>query len=91
MGPSDVNNVSAALGASSGASIQLIGTLGDPAFNTSTGARVEQGDVYCIQINNPTADGGMFSTTYQPDAMRLVIPSDGGAATLSGTPCFPGL
>lgn len=90
MGSSDVNNVSSALSASSGATISLIGTLGDPLFDT-TGSRVEQGDVYCIQINPPAPDGGTFTMNYQPDAMRLVVPADGGASTLSGTPCFSGL
>jgi hypothetical protein len=90
MGPTGVNGVSSALSGTSSASIKLVGTLGDPQFNTNTGARVGQGDVYCIQLN-PPADGGTLTMTYEPDALRLVVPADGGTSTLSGTPCFSGL
>jgi hypothetical protein len=51
---------------------------------------VGQGDVYCVELN-PPVDGGTLTMSYEPDALRLVVPADGGISTLSGTPCFSGL
>jgi hypothetical protein len=91
MGSGDIDHVSASLTTSSNASIELIGTLGDPIFSTQTGARITQGDVYCLEVQPPSQGGGAPSTVYVPDAMRLVVPGDGGVPTLTGTPCFSGL
>jgi hypothetical protein len=91
MGPTDMGNIFATLDATNTNAISLTGALGSPVFNTATGARVGQGDVYCITIN-PASDAGPASTTFAYDALRLTPSSDGGAPVLAGaTSCAPGL
>ncbi len=91
MGPADMGNIFATLDATNTNAISLTGALGSPVFNTQTGARVGQGDVYCVTIN-PASDAGPASTTFAFDALRLTPSSDGGAPVLTGaTSCAPGL
>lgn len=75
--------------------IGVVGTLGPPDFD-SNGARISQGDVYCLQENG----AGAYSFDY--DVLRL---QDGGASdggvglqgpigpdgSAQGFPCYPGI
>ena len=90
MGPDDMGHVLLNLTSSNASTISLQGALGPPVFNTATGARVSQGDVYCINVHS-ASDAGPASTAFGFDALRLTPSADGGAATLTGTPCFTGL
>lgn len=73
-----------------GDTISLVGTLGPPNFNQVTGARISQGDVYCLG----PADAGA-NANYQYDVLRLANPDGGPAAdggALTGTfTCYPGI
>jgi hypothetical protein len=79
VGPGDMGNIQQALGTRQ--PIDLIGTLGPPDFDTQTGARIGQGDVYCIDHK---ADAGT-PYPYVYDVLRLGTP-DGGAAADGGSP-----
>ena len=106
MGPADIGAVEAQI-ALTNQPIRLIGTLGPPDFNLTTGARIGQGDVYCAQFA-PTPNPGY---AWVRDVLRLAddggSPDDGGVAadasvapdgatgtvsTLQGSfPCFGGM
>jgi len=106
MGPADIGPVEAQI-ALTNQPIRLIGTLGPPDFNLTTGARIGQGDVYCAQFA-PTPNPGY---AWVRDVLRLAddggSPDDGGVAadasvapdgatgtvgTLQGSfPCFGGM
>jgi hypothetical protein len=64
-------------------SVNLLGTLGPPTFNRTTGARQSQGDVYCLQrVPNNLPN-------YVYDVLRLG--TDAGAQVWEGTfPCYSG-
>jgi hypothetical protein len=66
--------------------ITLTGALGPPDFNTSTGSRIGQGDVYCVGLVPPSTGNPQASILYYFDALRLAE-SDGGDSTLVGS--FP--
>jgi hypothetical protein len=88
VGPSDQGNIFTALGQRS--QISLVGTLGPPDFDVFNGARVGQGDVYCLQQD----DGGVYD--YEYDVLRLTNPDGGpgpdGGSALQGTfPCYSGI
>ncbi len=89
MGPADMGHISAALAQRS--SIELIGTLGPPDFDTATGARVGAGDVYCFL---PDVDAGGYDYDY--DVLRLInadgTPPDAGVSPFQGSfPCYSGI
>ncbi len=106
MGPADIGTVEAQI-ALTNQPVSLIGTLGPPDFNLTTGARISQGDVYCAQFA-PTPSPGY---AWVRDVLRLAAdggsPDDGGVAadasvapdgatgtvgTLQGSfPCFGGM
>jgi hypothetical protein len=91
MGPTDMGNLFSTLDAVNTNVVSLTGALGSPVFNTQTGARVGEGDVYCVTIN-PATDAGASTTTYTPDVLRLTPSSDGGSPVLAGdASCAPGL
>jgi len=88
VGPSDQGNVFTALGQRG--QISLVGTLGPPDFNVFNGARVGQGDVYCLEQD----DGGVYD--YEYDVLRLTNadggPGPDGGSALQGTfPCYSGI
>jgi hypothetical protein len=88
VGPSDQGDVFTALGQRS--QISLVGALGPPDFNVFNGARVGQGDVYCLQQD----DAGVYN--YEYDVLRLANPDGGpgpdGGSALQGTfPCYSGI
>jgi hypothetical protein len=87
MGSTDMGQVFTTL--TQGNNVYLDGTLGPPFFSPTTEARVTQGDIYCATVNPPPGDGGAGSTVFVYDQMRLA-PPDGGAPSLTGTPCAPG-
>jgi hypothetical protein len=90
MGPADMGNVFSTLDATN-TNVSLTGALGSPVFNTQTGARVGEGDVYCVTITPPT-DAGPPTTTFTPDVLRLSPSPDGGSPVLAGdASCAPGL
>ncbi len=62
-GPADLGDVYGALGA--GGNVSLYGPDGPPNFDLATGARVGQGDVYCIGWQDSGAPG------YEYDVLRL--------------------
>jgi hypothetical protein len=86
VGPQAIGNVCGALGAPTG-SIQLFGALGPPDFTIRTGARVGEGDVYCIQRNTD------LTPAYLYDVLRVAPSSDGGVPGLGGGTfsCYSGL
>jgi hypothetical protein len=96
MGPADIGNVTQQLVLSS-KPVSLIGTLGPPAFNSTTGARESEGDVYCVGRYPPGGDAGSALPYYATDVLRLQdadggAPADGGPAALQGTfSCFDGM
>jgi hypothetical protein len=84
VGPTDIPNVIGDLQALNTKTVALTGTLGPPQFNLTTGARVSQGDVYCI--NRTGFDAGMaFTPFFDFDDLRLV-PAGGTAMLSDGTP-----
>lgn len=73
-----------------GQTISLVGTLGPPNFDLASGARISQGDVFCLQY---AADAG---ASYAEDVLRLANPDGGlapdGGGALTGTfPCYSGI
>ncbi len=100
VGPTDIGNVISALHNNGTTGISLVGTLGPPDFNLTTGARINEGDVYCVQRNPP--DAGTVNSNppyYLYDVLRLGgdagTASDGGTAgagPLVGTfSCYTGM
>jgi hypothetical protein len=98
VGPTDIGNVISDLHSEGRTGISLVGTLGPPDFNLVTGARISQGDVYCIQRDPLEAGAPDSAINVNPpyfafDVLRLG--SDGGVdggGTLVGTfPCYPGM
>jgi hypothetical protein len=83
--------------------VSLDGTLGPPDFNQITGARVGQGDVYCVNRYPQDAAVDEAGTTlaavpyYSYDVLRLAgpdggAPVDGSVPDLEGTfPCYDGM
>jgi hypothetical protein len=102
MGPADIGAVEAQI-ALTNQPISLIGTLGPPEFNLTTGARISQGDVYCAQFTPPPSPNSGYA--WVRDVLRLAddggSPDDAGVAldgaagtvgTLQGSfPCFGGM
>jgi hypothetical protein len=90
VGPADMGNMYSAVGVSGG-TVELIGTLGPPDFDTRTGARVGQGDVYCYQSQS---DAGGAPYAYDYDVLTLVdggAPADGGSGLQGTFPCYTGI
>jgi hypothetical protein len=90
VGPGSMGNVDTVLTGSRTNTLELIGTLGDPNFDTQTGARLGAGDVYCLQ----PADGSV-PYVYAYDVLRLVnvdgSAPDGGSAFTGSFPCYSGI
>jgi hypothetical protein len=91
VGPGDQSQIFSALSISNGSGIQLIGALGPPDFDITTGSRIGAGDVYCVET--PT-DGG--APSYDYDVLRLVnpdggAPAGGGSAFTGSFPCYSGI
>jgi hypothetical protein len=94
VGPADMGNIQQALGTRG--NIDLIGTLGPPDFDRQTGARIGQGDVYCIDHKPDAGVGAGVVYPYDYDVLRLISPDGGGAvdggSPFQGTfPCYPGI
>jgi hypothetical protein len=98
VGPTDIGNVMTALRSVGTTGISLVGTLGPPDFNRLTGARISEGDVWCV-ARDPL-EGGAPDTSlnanpahYVYDVLRLG--PDGGSldgGSLQGTfSCYPGM
>ncbi|MDP9002821.1 MAG: hypothetical protein M3O46_22255, partial [Myxococcota bacterium] len=92
VGPVDMGNIFTVLGLRQ--PFELIGALGPPNFDTATGARIGQGDVYCLGYT-PNADAGT-KYPYEYDVLRLSSPNggpapDGGSAFQGTFPCYPGI
>jgi hypothetical protein len=98
VGPTDIGNVVSALHNNGTTGISLVGTLGPPDFSLTTGARINEGDVYCV-ARYPADAGPTLANQpyYVPDVLRLDDDAgtgvDGGTAgALSGTfPCYSGM
>ncbi|HZU81917.1 MAG TPA: hypothetical protein VE987_03325 [Polyangiaceae bacterium] len=91
IGPADMGNIYPIIGPTRG-SIDFIGTLGPPNFDTATGSRIGAGDVYCLAHE---ADAGV-PYQYVYDVLRLNnpdggAPGDGGSAFQGTFPCYPGI
>jgi hypothetical protein len=104
MGAASIGTVESTLGMSGNLSqISLDGTLGPPDFNVKTGARVGQGDVYCVGRYSTDAgidDAGntlALQPFYSYDVLRLGdsdggAPVDGSVPPLVGTfSCYDGM
>jgi hypothetical protein len=93
VGPNAIGDVLTALGSLGTTGIALVDTLGPPNFNNETGARITPGDVYCVNRNTQSVDGGFDLTPYfDYDVLR---PQDAGPDAvpppLEGTfPCYDG-
>jgi hypothetical protein len=90
VGPADMGNMYSAVGVAGG-TVELIGTLGPPDFDTRTGARVGQGDVYCYQSQS---DAGGAPFAYDYDVLTLAdggAPADGGSGLQGTFPWYPGI
>jgi hypothetical protein len=82
MGPGDAGFLCVSRALTTNMSVSLLGTLGPPTFD-QYGARVSQGDVYCMQ----PVSGAQANYAY--DVLQLGSNPDGGAQILEGTfPCY---
>jgi hypothetical protein len=71
--------------------VSLLGTLGPPSFDPTTGARESQGDVYCMLPQPAVGDGGVaMIPTFDYDVLRLVPGADGGFTWEGTFPCYGG-
>jgi hypothetical protein len=88
VGPGDQGNILALL--AQRLPVQLIGTLGPPNFDTTTGARIGVGDIYCFQQSDA---GTNFLFDY--DVLRLINSDgsspDGGSPFTGSFPCYSGI
>ncbi len=98
VGPTDIGNVISDLHSEGRTGISLVGTLGPPDFNLVTGARISEGDVYCIQRDPLEAGAPDSAVNRNPpyftyDVLRLAADGgvDGGVGLEGTFPCYSGM
>ena len=97
MGPAGMDCVFNALQTTT-QGVNLLGTLGPPVFNVTTGARTSPGDVYCLMPNSggdagaadTGADAGSTTAVYTYDVLRLENDNNPDAGWAEKFPCYSG-